>query len=175
MKRLTQVFACSLICAAASAGPVVNVNSNLYEIETVTGLLSTYRSTIVSQVWFGDSALARAIANEVGDQFRTPNIGLYGPMFGHYVYDGVGADYTTGWVYTPSSFNLALDNRAQENNASAGNYYTYAIGRFVGAAEVPEPSSISLLALGLFLLIGRKGLCGRVGGVPQRPTKLCSG
>jgi hypothetical protein len=161
MKRLVLALSCSLISAAASAVPVVTVNGNLYEIGTVTGLLSDHRSTIESQVWFGNSALARTLANEVGTVFGTPNHQLYGPMFGYYVYDGIGADYTTGWVYTPDRYNLAEDNRAQVNNATAGNYYTYATGKYVGVAAIPEPSSFLLFAFGLLMLIGRKELHGR--------------
>ena len=156
MNRLIQVFSFSLICAFASAGPIVNVDGKLYDIETVTGLLSTHRSTIETQIWFGNNALAQTFANKVGTQLGTPNYNLYGPMFGYYIYDGVGADYTTGWVYTPSRSGLDLTNRAQENNAGAGNYYTFATSRYLGVAEIPEPSSIFLLALGALILGARK-------------------
>lgn len=161
MKRLVLALSCSLISAATSAVPIVAVDGNLYEIGTVTGLLSDHRSTIESQVWFGNSALARTLANEVGTLFGTPNHQLYGPMFGYYVYDGVGADYTRGWVYTPGRYNVGDGKKAQDNNAAAGNNYTYAIGTHVGVAAIPEPSSFLLLALGILILIGRSGLHGR--------------
>lgn len=153
MKFLLQAVSCWLFCSAASATPIVEVNGSSYEIGTVTGLLSTYRSTIESQPWFGNSALAQAIANEVGTELGTPNYNLYGPMFGYYIYDGVGADYTTGMVYTPGRFNLEPNNRAQANNATAGAYYTYAIGRYIGPTAIPEPSTIALLSLAALLLV----------------------
>jgi hypothetical protein len=154
--------------AGATAGAIIETHGSVYEIETVTGLLSTHRSTIEGQVWFGDSNLARDLANELGTLMGTPNVvGTYGPMFAYYVYDGVLADYTKGWVYYPNRFGVPEDNRAQDNNASAGNYYTYAVGRVVGtvAATVPEPPYPALTALAALLLTSRlKGRFARRAG-----------
>ena len=164
MNKLIKAISCSLFCTFASAGPVVTVSGNLYEIETVTGLLGYYQTTIESQVWFGNSELARTFANEVGNAFGTPNYNLYGPMFAYDVYDGVGADYTMGWVYTPGRFNLEPGNRAQDNTASVGNYYTYATAQYLGTTSVPEPSSVLFFAFGVALLAGHKEVRERILG-----------
>lgn len=155
MKKLALSLSTIIFSAAACAGPIVNVKGDLYEIEVVGGLLYQVRSMLESQVWFGDPFLAQALSNEVGDAFGEPNYGLYGPMFAHRIYDGVGADYTTGFVYYSSRLSNPPDNRAQENNAAAGAGYTFATGTYVGRATVPEPSTLSLLGISAIFLLGR--------------------
>lgn len=58
---------------AAHCAPSIEVNGNTYEIETVTGLLTEYRSTIENQVWFGNGELAQKFSNELGLLLGTPN------------------------------------------------------------------------------------------------------
>lgn len=156
MKRLLLTIVFLLLTTKIIAGPIIEVERNLYEMGTVTGLLSSHRSTIESQVWFGDSDLARVFANTLGTQLSTPfNFGL-GPAFGFEVYDGPLADYTTSWFYKPTNYHLAVDNRAQVQNATAGVYYTYAVAQNVGVANVSEPSSLILLPSSLIILFLRK-------------------
>ncbi|MCG5495576.1 hypothetical protein [Ectothiorhodospira variabilis] len=121
---------------------------------TVSGLLSSHRNMIESQVWFGDSDLARDFANTLGTQLSAPfNWGL-GPAFGFEIYDGVGADYTKAWFYKPTNYHIELDRRAQMQNASAGVYYTYAVAEHIGRADVrvPEPSSLMLFLMSISIL-----------------------
>lgn len=156
LKYIICALSFSLVCNTASASPIVDVEGRRYEIQTVTGLLSIHRETIASQVWFGNSELARTFANEVGNVLGIPNYGIYGPMFSYYIYEGIGADYTSGWVYYTNRFQLPPGNRAQVNNATAGSYYTYAVAKDLGATEIPEPNSLTLLIAGAVLLVRRQ-------------------
>lgn len=158
MKRLLLATAFLLLTTKVLAGPIIEVENNLYEIETVTGLLSSHRSTIESQVWFGDSNLARVFANTLGTQISTPFNAGVGPAFGFEIYDGPLAGYTTAWFYQPTNYHLAEDNRAQVQNAGAGVYYTYAVANHVGVANVSEPSSLVLFSVFPGLLMIRKYL-----------------
>ena len=159
MKYFLLALSLNLAVADAAAAPSVNVEGRRYEIGTVTGLLSSYRETITTQIWFGNSELARAFSNKTANDFGVPNYRLYGPMFAYYIYEGVGADYTTGWVYNPTRFVLPPENRAQNNNATAGNYYTYAVAKDLGPVDIPEPSSLLLLTVGAFVLVARRISC----------------
>ena len=122
MKKLLVTTIFLLLTTKVFAGPIIEVEGNLYEMDTVTGVLSSHRLTIESQVWFGDDDLARVFANTVGTQISSPfNWGL-GPAFGFNIYDGPLADYTTSWFYKSTNHHLAVDNRAQVQNAAAGVY-----------------------------------------------------
>lgn len=152
MNRALLALIFSLVSFGAVAGPIIQIDGNLYKIDTYTGLLSTNRSTIESQVWFGDSSLARTFANALGVQSGLPNFGQLGPAFGYEIYDGVGADYTTSWFYKPTNAHLDPDNRAQVQNAAAGVYFTYAVAEQIGVVNIPEPKSYIMLLTGLILL-----------------------
>ncbi|WP_136681173.1 hypothetical protein [Neptunomonas sp. XY-337] len=154
MNRILLVIFISLFSYKASAGPIVQVYDNLYEINTVTGLLSTHRLVIEDQAWFGDSDLARIFANELGTQLSLPNLGL-GPVFGFSIYDGVGADYTKGWFYNPRKPHQHENNRAQVQNAGAGVYYTYAVAKHIGVAEVPEPNLFIIFVMACISMLFR--------------------
>jgi hypothetical protein len=161
MHRIAKAGAAVMLAAGttvAAAGLVYEAQGNIYEVETVSGLLSNLRPTVESQPWFGDEILARALANEVGISLGVLNsAGLYGPMFATYVYDGVLADYTAGWVYYPLRQGLPEDDRAQRMNFSYSNTWTFAIGRLVGPAPatVPEPPHLAVVALAAMLLARR--------------------
>lgn len=163
MHRIAKACAAVLLAASAkgaAAGLIYEARGNLYDIETVSGQLSTLRPTIESQPWFGDKDLARALANEVGTSLGVLNsAGMYGPMFATSIYDDVLADYTTGWVYYPNRPGLPEDNRAQNVNFSYSNTWTFAIGTFVGAvpATVSEPPHLAFVALAAMLLVRRRG------------------
>ena len=156
MRNLLLSAAFFLFTTKVLAGPIIEVQGNRYEMDTVTGLLSDQRSTIESQVWFGDSDLARLFANTLGTQISAPSNWGLGPAFGYEIYDGPLADYTKAWFYKPTNYHLAVDNRAQEQNATAGVYFTYAVANYVGAINVSEPSSLLLLSACMTLLIIRK-------------------
>ena len=69
MRLIAKACATILLAASASgaaAGVIYEAQGNLYDIETVSGLLSNLRSTIEAQAWFADESLARDLANEVG-------------------------------------------------------------------------------------------------------------
>lgn len=136
----------SLAIPNANAAVIVEAHGGLYEIETTSGLLSTLKPTIKNQPWYGDSLLAGALANAVAEQLGTQQYSQLGPMFGFHVYDGVGADYTTSMVY---KVNIG---HAQEQNAPAGVWTTYATGKYVGVSAVPEPSA-TLLSLAAVITI----------------------
>lgn len=153
--KYVAIFFSAFLSAAVSAGPIVNVKGNLYEIEVIGNAAYQIRATLESQVWFGDLMLAQALSNEVGVSFGTPNIGMYGPMFAHTYYDGPIADYATGFVYYANRFGNSPDNRAQENNFNASYGYSFAVGTFVGRNEVPEPGTLSLVAFAALLVAGR--------------------
>ncbi len=155
MNRIFLAVIIWLLSYSASAGPIIQVDDNLYEINTVTGHLSSHRSIIENQVWFGDRELARLFANELGTQLSLPNFGQLGPAFGFSIYDGAGADYTVSWLYKPSNTHLDIDNRAQVQNATAGGYYTYAIAEQVDAVDVLEPNTFMLFLMAwIFMYIG---------------------
>jgi hypothetical protein len=161
MHRIAKAGAAVMLAASttvAAAGVIYEAQGNIYEVETVSGLLSNLRPTVENQPWFGDENLARALANEVGISLGVPNnVGLYGPMFATFVYDGVLADYTAGWVYYPSRHGLPEDDRAQRTNFSYSNTWTFAVGRLVGPGPepVPEPPHLAFVALAAMLLARR--------------------
>lgn len=156
LKRTTIIALFLFLPFFSSAGLIIEVDDNIYEMTTVTGLLSEHRATIENQIWFGDSDLARQFSNELKTQLAAPfNWGL-GPVFGFEIYDGVGADYTKGWFYKPSNVHLNIDNRAQVQNATAGVYFTYAVAEHVGTINVPEPNPLYLFLLVLPYLFYQK-------------------
>lgn len=161
MSLIAKACATVLLAASASgaaAGAIYEAQGNLYDIETVSGLLSNLRSTIESQAWFADEDLARALANEVGSSLGVLNVaGMYGPMFATSIYDSVLADYTTGWVYYPNRPGLPKDNRAQSMNFSYSNTVTFAVGSLVGPAPatLPEPPDLAIVALAAMLFVRR--------------------
>ena len=156
MKKLFCLILLSVLSSKLLAGPIIQVQGNLYEMGTVSGLLSTHRTTIESQVWFGKSSLARTFANTLGTQLNAPFNFNLGPAFGYEIYDGVLADYTKSWFYKPSNFHLEENNRAQLQNAGAGVYYTYAIATHVGVSKVSEPGSFILFSMLVLVLLSRK-------------------
>lgn len=161
MSLIAKACATVLLAASASgatAGVIYEAQGNLYDIETVSGLLSSLRSTIEHQAWFADDDLARALANEVGSSLGVVNVaGMYGPMFATSIYDGVLADYTTGWVYYPNRPGRPKDDRAQSMNFIDSNAWTFAVGSLVGpaSAAVPEPTDLSIVALAAMLFVRR--------------------
>lgn len=144
------VFCITLFATTARAGLVVEAQGKLYEVGTVSGLLSTLRPVIEAQPWYGDSILAGDLANAVADQLGTQQHDQLGPMFGFKIYDGIGADYTTSMVY---KMNVS---QAQEQNAAAGVWINYATGRYIIASAVPEPSTPLLVITAAALLVVRK-------------------
>lgn len=156
---IAKVYAAVMLAVAATgsaAGAIYEAQGNLYEVETVSGLLSALRPTIESQPWFGDGDLARALSNEVGASLGVVNTaGMYGPMFATSIYDGALSDYTTGWVYYPNWPGRQEDDRAQSVNFGYSNTWTFAVGNFVGPvpAAVPEPSHLVFVALAAMLLV----------------------
>tara|TARA_R110001583_G_scaffold31978_2_gene109001 strand:+ start:8491 stop:8988 length:498 start_codon:yes stop_codon:yes gene_type:complete len=161
MNFIAKFCATVLLAASASgatAGVIYEAQGNLYDIETTSGLLSSLRSTIESQAWFANEDLARTLANEVGSSLGVLNVaGMYGPMFATSIYDGVGADFTTGWVYYPNRAGLPDDDRAQSMNFSYSNTWTFAVGSLVGPAPaaVPEPPHLVLVGLAAMLFARR--------------------
>lgn len=161
MNFIAKVCATVALAASASvatAGVIYEAQGNLYDIDTVSGLLSNLRSTIESQAWFADEDLARALSNEVGTSLGVLNVArMYGPMFATSIYDGVGADYTTGWVYYPNRPGLPDDDRAQIMKFSYSNTWTFAVGNLVGPAPaaVPEPPHLLLVGLAAMLFARR--------------------
>lgn len=161
MSLIAKACATVLLAASASgatAGVIYEAQGNLYDIETVSGLLSNLRSTIKNQAWFADDDLARALANEVGSSLGVLNVaGMYGPMFATSIYDGVLADYTTGWVYYPNRPGFPKDNRAQSMDFIYSNTWTFAVGSLVGPAPatVPEPPDLAIVALAAMLFARR--------------------
>jgi hypothetical protein len=53
MNRVLLIVILLFMPLRASAGLIIQVNDNLYEMDTVSGLLSSHRATIENQVWFG--------------------------------------------------------------------------------------------------------------------------
>jgi len=151
--------ACATVLLATSAsgamaGVIYEAQGNLYDIETVSGLLSNLRPTIESQAWFADEELARALANKVGSSLGVLNVaGMYGPMFATSIYDGAGADYTTGWVFYPNRSGVTYDDLAQSINFGYSNTWTFAVGSLVGPAPaaVPEPAHLVFVGLAVML------------------------
>lgn len=140
LAKASAAFALAASASVATAGVIYEAQGNLYDIETVSGLLSNLRPTIESQAWFADEDLARALANEVGSSLGVLNVArMYGPMFATSIYDGAGADYTTGWVYYPNRSGLPDDDRAQSMNFSYSNTWTFAVGSLVGPAPAAVP------------------------------------
>lgn len=169
MNFLAKACATLVLAASASvatAGAIYEAQGNLYDIETVSGLLSDLRPTLESQAWFADEDLARALANEVGSSLGVLNVArMYGPIFATSIYDGVGADYTSGWVYYPNRPGLPDDDRAQSMNFGYSNTWTFAVGSLVGPAPapaaVPEPPHLLLVGLAAMLFARR---CKRTKG-----------
>ncbi|MCB1962834.1 MAG: hypothetical protein KDF24_06665 [Rhodocyclaceae bacterium] len=161
MRLIAKACATILLAASASgaaAGVIYEAQGNLYDIETVSGLLSNLRSTIEAQAWFADESLARDLANEVGRSLGLPNTaGMYGPMFATSIYDGAVADYTIGWIYYPNRPGLPEENRAQSHSFGYSNTWTFAVGSLVGPVPsmVPEPPQLAFVALAAMLLVGR--------------------
>lgn len=159
LAKASAAFVLAASASVATAGVIYEAQGNLYDIETVSGLLSNLRPTIESQAWFADEDLARALANEVGSSLGVLNVArMYGPMFATSIYDGAGADYTTGWVYFPNRSGLPDDDRAQSMNFSYSNTWTFAVGSLVGPAPaaVPEPPHLLFVGLAAMLFARRR-------------------
>ena len=146
MKKLGLMIAALFLISpfAASADPIViTVNDIDYEVTAFDTRYPVNTVLFESQVWWGDSDLAKLFALEVsksaglGGQFW----GDYGPFFAfeHQLDDGRGWDWVYAWTQNPSG-------GADLNDPGDPWNYRYA---FAERVSVPEPGTLALFGIGL--------------------------
>ena len=133
-----------LLSPMAANAVVINVNGIDYDVYSLYGVhYPDEVSLFESQVWWGDSDLARDFALAVSATSGVgSNFDVYGPYIGyaHQLDDGRGWDWVDAWLQTPSG-------GADPNPPGDPFNYRFA---FAERVSVPEPTTLALLGLGLF-------------------------
>ena len=116
------------------------VDENTYEISALTGTYDDLDATLTSQVWWGDSQLAKTCAEALGGDLGYPNTGgatPAGPLFSFelHIYPQ-GQTRPTSWTWFGGSANLVTSD--------PDALYTYATAEKV-SSQVPLPASLPLL------------------------------
>ena len=140
-----------LLLATPSKAVTITLNSTSYDIVASNPGLSPqdYQTTLESQVWWGDSALAQSAASQVGSQLGFTYAGFYGPFF---VYDNSGTFWS---AYSDASGSGVT----QVGILSTYDGFTFAVAD--SASSVPDSTS-TVAALGL-ALVGLAGLRRKFG------------
>ncbi|WP_413171632.1 hypothetical protein [Anabaena azotica] len=131
---------------ASSASPaqalVFNVGGTNYDVTTVTGTYNDLATTLQSQVWWGNSALAQQFAQTVNIQLGLPNISEASPFFAY----GETSGEPNIWYFSDEILQTQLQ---------AGTEWTYATATpdasvpfdIPGGATMPTVGSLFALAL----------------------------
>ena len=147
---LKKIIAVGLLATAfsmsANATLIVDSSVGKYEVSTITGTFADNSALLMSQVWWGNEALAAEFAGLVADAFGLPNgRGIAAPYFllcddsclnvkplGYDLQGKVMLDFGEGL----EAGDVGL--------ASPIESFTWAV-----ATAVPEPATLGLLAAGL--------------------------
>ena len=147
---LKKIIAVGLLATAfsmsANATLIVDSSVGKYEVSTITGTFEDNSALLMSQVWWGNEALAAEFAGLVADAFGFPNAAGAGPYFLLCDDDCLFGD--------PPGFPLQglMIVDIGEDSPGAGSFgiespiesFTWAV-----ATAVPEPATLGLLAAGL--------------------------
>ena len=148
---LKKIIAVGLLATAfsmsANATLIVDSSVGKYEVSTITGTFEDNSALLMSQVWWGNEALAAEFAGLVADAFGLPNgRGIAAPYFllcddsclsvkpsGYYLQGKVMLDIGED---SPAAGAISIDSPTES--------FTWAV-----ATAVPEPATLGLLAAGL--------------------------
>ena len=123
------------------SGAVDSSNNGLWEITTISGVYSDVSSTLKSQVWWENGDLASLFVITLADSLGFPNAnGIRGPAFNVTEVGSLlgGSPRVQGWWWREAGL--------RSYRAGTNANLTWAIATPV---EVPEPSTLAILVLGL--------------------------
>ncbi len=140
-------FLCALIVALGLTGiaggearaVVITVDSQSYQMTTVTGVAQGFDDLLMSQPWFGDFDLAGEFALALGDQLGRPNTYLFGSQIGPIFIDGFSP--TGEWF-------VRFFEPTGVVSSSVSFFRDDGIAVAVAVA-LPVPASVTLMLVGL--------------------------
>lgn len=144
MKSIIVIYAAvimSTVVPQAQAVPIT-VGGTDYEVTTIFDTFDNQSALLQSQVWWGDTVAAQLFAEAVFDDLGRSN-GIFGPLF---AYEQIRTGLTS--AYTIDFFGPPPITTARDNIFGTTAIQGYAVATVNGT--VPEPSTIALLAAGLF-------------------------
>ena len=147
---LKKIIAVGLLATAfsmsANATLIVDSSVGKYEVSTITGTFEDNSALLMSQVWWGNEALAAEFAGLVADAFGLPNgRGIAAPYF--LLCDDSCLNVKPSGYYLQGKVMLDFGEGLEAGDvglASPIESFTWAV-----ATAVPEPATLGLLAAGL--------------------------
>jgi hypothetical protein len=112
---------------------VVNLNGQDYTISTVQGTWTSLRTTLIQNVWWGNSSLAQTATNAVATEFGTPNTvnTFFGPAsVGPFFAWDDNVSSTTGLPTSVSTFTY-VGGSAQAFAPAVDQDFTWALATLV--------------------------------------------
>lgn len=149
------LIAVASITPTSNAGVIVDTSVGQYEVETILTSFRDSETLLKSQVWWENVPVAEEFATAVGLYFGTPNLGIYTPFFWQTDRDTTGPCAGIGEPYAGIFFDHRANRASPVCAASAPNGpFTFAVATPTNA-DVPEPSTVGLMLLGLTAMARR--------------------
>lgn len=150
MKKIIIALTFTILSMSAQAG-LITVDGTDYDVTMNYGTFAQINAggTLESQIWFGDSSLAIDFAQAVGNMFGWPNQFSDGIWF---VYELNNTDFISHSLVNNST--RTWTHWRDPTEATARYFATASIVD----AQVPEPSTLAIFALGIIGLASRRSL-----------------
>ena len=118
---------------------VITVDSQSYQMTTVTGVAQGFDDLLMSQPWFGDFDLAGEFALALGDQLGTPNTFFIGAPIGPVFID----------AFSPTGEWLVRFFEPTGVVSSRVTFFRNDVTAVAVAVALPVPASVTLMLVGL--------------------------
>jgi hypothetical protein len=139
-----------LMLPMVSNAVIIEVENVQYDVNYYIGTFPELLPTLDDQVWWEDAAMALEFATTLGLLLGAPNqngtIFEYSPLFAYTDFNGFNGEGINAGI----AWYQAHDLPARSEGPYLGTIGVTISQAYAVANEVPEPSSIALLLIGLF-------------------------